>query len=568
MVLFTCLCNFIKEYAMDENYLDTLLGEVSGKDKFNNDFDMSVDKDAGIDVDLEDFGSITLSDMDGFDELGDLDLDSLDLDDIDFDDLDMTKLEAESVNSSNDDDEDFDFDTLLEENDLDEASDTLFEEKQNINESIISDTQKEEQSDVSVDDFIDSIGLDDGSMNEDNDFTDNSHDDSFNEDVFEEADNRYFEDENEQVMMSEEELFGDSSSGGNADTENMDLDALFSALGIEDDTNSSNEDNYLSTQDDFDSMFASATMSDDMSDLDDIESIDEEENKATKKGQKKLKKEKSQSKGQAKTNNKTKAPKEGKKSIQEVLFGEPDEDDIEESALIEAKKAQKEEKKAKKQQAKEEKNRKKEALSASKQKAANEKKKAKDEKNKAKQEELRAELEEEKDAKKVPTVVVILVFLAFAIGAGTVVLGAKTFDYTFVIKKATDYFERQRYRLAYDEIAGVEVRKKDEDLKDRIYTVMYVERLYESYENNITLERYDKALDALLRGLEKYDVHYDEAVELGIADDINVCKAKIVTALKDRYGLSEEDAYAIIELDGQDYSKKIIEICEKTGVGQ
>ena len=78
---------------MDENYLDTLLGEVSEKDKFNNDFDMSVDKDAGIDVDLEDFGSITLSDMDGFDELGDLDLDSLDLDDIDFDDLDMTKLE-------------------------------------------------------------------------------------------------------------------------------------------------------------------------------------------------------------------------------------------------------------------------------------------------------------------------------------------------------------------------------------------------------------------------------------------------------------------------------------------
>lgn len=62
-----------------------------------------------------------------------------------------------------------------------------------------------------------------------------------------------------------------------------------------------------------------------------------------------------------------------------------------------------------------------------------------------------------------------------------------------MIKKAANYFERQRYRLAYDEVSGVEVKEKDQDLKDRIYTVMYVERLYESYENNMKLGRADKA---------------------------------------------------------------------------
>ena len=123
-----------------------------------------------------------------------------------------------------------------------------------------------------------------------------------------------------------------------------------------------------------------------------------------------------------------------------------------------------------------------------------------------------------------------------------------------------DYYERQRYRLAYDEVSGVDVKEDDQELKDRIYTVMYVERLYESYENNLALNRPDKALDALLRGLEKHDVHYAEAVELGIAEDIDGCKAKIVMALWDNYGISEEEAYSIIALKGQEYSTKLMEI--------
>jgi uncharacterized Zn finger protein len=122
-----------------------------------------------------------------------------------------------------------------------------------------------------------------------------------------------------------------------------------------------------------------------------------------------------------------------------------------------------------------------------------------------------------------------------------------------VIKKATDYFGRQRYSMAYDEIAGVEVKQKDEELKDRIYTVMYVERLYESYENNMTLGRTDKALDALIRGLEKYDEHYEEAVELDIAGDIDTCKQKIIAALNDTFSMTEEDAYTVMAMDGQDY---------------
>ena len=96
---------------------------------------------------------------------------------------------------------------------------------------------------------------------------------------------------------------------------------------------------------------------------------------------------------------------------------------------------------------------------------------------------------------------------------------------------------------------------------------MYVERLYESYENNMSLGRPDMALDALLRGLEKYDVHYQEAVELDIVEDIDSCRAKIVDALTTVFGISEAEAYDIMELDGQAYSEKLLEYSDgiKTG---
>ena len=134
-----------------------------------------------------------------------------------------------------------------------------------------------------------------------------------------------------------------------------------------------------------------------------------------------------------------------------------------------------------------------------------------------------------------------------------------------MIKKAANYFERQRYRLAYDEVSGVEVKEKDQDLKDRIYTVMYVERLYESYENNMKLGRADKALDALLRGIQKYDEHYDEAVELDIVKDIDSCRDKIINALWNTYGITEEMAYQILAMEGQEYTKPCRSLAQSSG---
>ncbi len=538
---------------MDENYLDNLLKGVSTDNQKKNSFDKNVEKDSTVDIDFSDLDDISLDELDSLDDIS---LEELDFDDIDFDDVDITNLNSKEEKSGKEyipEEEDFDADEILEDiigmddlenlseddtdmaqlDGMDELLDAVMEEK--------SDEVKHEESSLSPED-IDNLfaELDSEDADEPLDRMEN---------VFAEAESEHIQDVNsESVDSFVDELFGDagSSDGEMSDIESMDLDDLFSALGI-DETEGVVADNYVAGEDDLEQLLQNTMMNsledDGLADIADI-------------GDKQTPK-----KTGAKSKKSAKGPKE-KKSVSEILFGAPDEDDEEEERLYQIKKAEKEAKKAKDKEDKEAKKVAKQEKQEAKKLEATKKQNEKAEKKRAKEAELLAEYEAEKGTKKVPTAVVVLVFLAFAALAVVVVFGAKNFNYAQVIKKASDYFDRQRYRLAYDEVAGVEVKEEDEELRDRIYTVMYVERLYESYENNMTLNRPDKALDSLLRGLEKYDEHYQEAVSLGIAKDIKSVKEKIINALWNTYGLSEAAAYELIGLDGIEYSEALERECE------
>ena len=434
---------------------------------------------------------------------GDPDIDMLDLEDISLDELDG----FDSIDFDNLDLDDIDFD------DIDVTS----------LDTGVASPKREEKAESDEYDFDSLLAGEDTQTG-----TEDSDNVSFDTGIFDDAEKAVLQDTSVEAMDYDE------------------LDELFRSIDMEDEKTSAasaampadNED-YSGAGTDFDELFKqSMELSMEGGELDDIQDISE------------IKKSSSEKK---------------KKSLNEILFGEPDEDDAEEERLLAEKKAQNEIKKAEKNQKKEEKKalkdaKKQEAL-AIKEKESQAKGKAKAEKKAAAEAEYMAELEAEKGEKQVPTIVVIIVFALFAALGVFVVFGTKAFDYNRLIKKATEYFDREKYRMAYDEIAGVDVKKEDEELKDRIYTVMYVERLYESYENNMKLGRADKALDALIRGLEKYDEHYEEAVELDIVKDIDVCKKKIISALWSTYSISEQEAMAIMTLEGQEYTKALEEYC-------
>ncbi len=534
---------------MDENYLDDLLKGVSTDNQKKNSFDKIVDKDSGVDIDFSDLDDISLEELDSLDDISLDDLEFDDLDGVDFDDLDITNLNSTNKESTEyiPEQEEFNADDMLagideiEEFEVEEAEDlitdedldSLFEEENQKSEKV-DDVPKTDSNDADV--SISQMPIEDTTLSTEN------IDNLFSQMDLE--DGAFESGEELNSAAGFEDVFAQADSDKADDIDNMDLDDLFSALGI-DETEGVSSDNFVSGEEDLDQLLQ-ATMASSLEDaaLADIESKEDRPQKKTK------------------VKNKNQSGAKEKKSMSEILFGAPDEDDEEEERLFEIKKAEKAAKKAKKQEdneakkvAKQEKKQQKDAENAK-------KKTEKEDKKRLKEAELLAELEAEKGQKKVPNLVVILVFAAFVALAFLVVIGAKNFNYTQVIKKATDYFDRQRYRLAYEEVAGVEVKEEDEDLRDRIYTVMYVERLYESYENNMTLERPDKALDSLLRGLEKYDEHYEEAVTLGIAKDIKSVKEKIVNALWNTYGISEAAAYELMKLEGIEYSETLAQLCK------
>ena len=580
---------------MDENYLDNLLNEISldkeidhnVEDELDNQiqsekekrqdtsnlskddlFDLGLNEDAeNTNLDDEDsFSEDQMDELDKLDDMADLDMGEFGFFGIYFDDLDVTKLDELP--------DDADLDALLKEFDGNFEIEDHFKqdstdstEKEAKQEDIVESSkepdsdkkdgvEKPDQQTFDADQFLDGLLLDEeqeaAQKNPLEEVNMEQEDVSQTEETKEESatsnDEAYdlddlLEDMGEETRSSEEEITDipeedkqpENIEGQPAEEEvkasdGDDLEDLFSLLDLdENESQEHNEDESSKNE---------IPMQDNPLDDLDVVGLQEPDDEVSKK-EKPVK----------------------KKSLMTILFGEPDEDDElspEELEAIEQKKA---EKKAKKEAARLAKEEKKAAAKEEKAAKTGDKKKAQEEKKKVRAvKKAKQKEEEEKNAEPVKPLnkpAVVFIFTLFLGGTFLFYLGMNNFNYTLAIQKATDYFDNQKYHKAYDEIKGVEVKEKDQDLKDRIYTVMYVERLYEAYQNNIELDRQKKALDSLLRGVDKYYEYYDEAQKLGIVDDLNYSFAQIQTALQDHYGITVEQAAAINQLDSYEYVQTV-----------
>lgn len=567
---------------MDENYLDNLLNEFSLDNEIDHKiedeldeqmlqekideqesrtatkeeaFEFDLQKDASMMADIDDlqFSEDQIDELDQLDNLADLDIGDLDFSDIDFDDVDITKLEGMEDGGFDE------FDDLLKDFEGDLQIDSFFEKEDEEASDLDAEDVSIAQNDsveVQEDIQMEPSGLEESEVeaesNQENLNEDQFDTDAFLDSLIEESDaekaeqdpivelSDEAESENEELEFSSQqedavaavdnynpldelEGFSDFGSLQEQDSQEEDLDDLLSMLDGGEGQVESSDNLGEETQVELNTELLDG--------LDDIEDLD--------------------------------APpsKKKKKSFMEILFGEPDEDDViseEELAKIEeakaAKKAKKEAAKAAKEAKAAEKKEQKALEKGKKQKEDNEKKRVKAEK---KAQQRAADEAEAKLEKKLNVPMVIFIFSLFLGGTFLFLTATDNFNYSQAIQKAANYFANKRYRSAYDEISGVEVKEKDQPLKDRIYTVMYVERLYESYESNVKLNREEKALDCLLRAVDKYYEHYEEAEELGIVSDLDYSFSQVQDVLLNRYGINVEQAIGINQLDNFEYVKQI-----------
>ena len=548
---------------MDENYLDQLLKGLEHPDSDVSDFDMaemaSLENPLSGSEDMleenlaADAGHINdiawsdseipveeISELDELDHQADMDMETMDFDDIDFDDLDVTKMDVnpvpfqkdlENVNELN-----------IDEMYLDESEDDLFEqefrkmqEEEPAGKVTLSDLEDMEPDGVAAIEEMEEIPvpeMEEAPAEEVPVEEVPAEEVPVEEVPVEEVQNTSLDTEEDSMNMESDssdidalfqEVFGEidtpkeeeaSSAVEKPAESKSDMDDLFSMLGIEE--NSKMASQPIPEEDEIPDFEIPPELAD-------VEEIKKE-------------------------------PK--KKTFWDILFGEDEDDELtpeQEEALAKAK----EEKLQAKLEKKEQKKAKKAESDAKKRSDQADKTAKVAAKKAAKKEEEERLLAEEGPEKKLNKVLVAIVMLFFLGVGGFVIVGTSVFDYSLVITKATNYFERQRYGLAYREILGVEVKERHQELADKIYTVMYVERQYEAYQNYVILNDPKLALDALLQGLDKYDEYYNDAVALDVADDLNIAKAKILSALTNTYGLSEDQAKEILQLDDNAYTSQV-----------
>lgn len=191
------------------------------------------------------------------------------------------------------------------------------------------------------------------------------------------------------------------------------------------------------------------------------------------------------------------------------------------------------------------------------------KKEAKAEKKARKLEEAKLLLEE-MERTRINRAGASIVFIFFAMIAVVIIVGTSVLSYSLSIRNAEYEFNRDEYTLAYNEIYGLDVKPEDIVLYDRIMTVMYVQKQLNSYDNYYGMNDMPKALDSLLKGLQRYEKYIDLAIELEVDSDLDSVRKKILEKVSASFMMTEQEAMEIIQSDNQaEYSKKVYDAVDK-----
>lgn len=254
------------------------------------------------------------------------------------------------------------------------------------------------------------------------------------------------------------------------------------------------------------------------------------------------------------------------------LFGNVVNDEIaeaerkaaEEEKAAEAEKAEqdavrKEEKEAEKAAKAEEKAAKKAAKAERKAARKAEKEAAKAEK-KARKEEEAAKEEQFEVTGKLNKIGVAIIAIFTVVFLTAEILGTNIYGVSHAKRAANSYFELGKYTQAYQEILGTNLKEKDPDTYNKIKTVMQVQRSINAYNNYNEMNYYPDALNALLRGIQRYEANLESARELDVVSDMDQCKAQILSLLNSEFGVSESEAYALLALEKNQYDSQVVQL--------
>lgn len=243
------------------------------------------------------------------------------------------------------------------------------------------------------------------------------------------------------------------------------------------------------------------------------------------------------------------------KKLKDKVYKEAEAKEKAEKEKEEKEKAEKAAKEAKKKKdAEEKKARAADAKKAkeAKAKAAKEAKAAKKDAKLKRQQEIQELLEQiDENEGKINKIGATIIFLMFISLAVFIVIGTNIYSYNNSIKNAKEQFSFKHYDEAYNYIYGIDVRKEDQEIYNKIMTVMYVKKQLNSYYTLYDMRRYDEALDSLVKGIRRYDKFIGAAEIYEIESDLKSVRDDIFKEAKDVFHVTKKELEELASIEDQ-----------------
>jgi len=230
-----------------------------------------------------------------------------------------------------------------------------------------------------------------------------------------------------------------------------------------------------------------------------------------------------------------------------------DQTPVEEEDPKAKKKREKEEKKKQKQKEKEEKKKQKEAEKAAKP---------------PKEKKVRPPKEPDNSPVIPMKGIIPFVILGISVLALILISGNTIYNHR-AINEAKSLYENGNYASCYTKLYGLgdKLEEEDADLLEKSRILAKLELNLKEYNMAMEQENYGEALDALVLGTYSYVRNKDAAERLNITDSFNALGSQIETNLSHEFGLSEDDAVAMVRLGTRkEYTKKIHEVLKSVNL--
>ena len=162
--------------------------------------------------------------------------------------------------------------------------------------------------------------------------------------------------------------------------------------------------------------------------------------------------------------------------------------------------------------------------------------------------------------------VVLIWIFALSIFA-LVFIGNSLLSYSNSISAAETSFDQGHYVASYKELAGMKIKGGDEEIYEKAKLLAGVQAELDAYYSMMEVRKFDLALDCLVRGLGRAELHRAEAAELGIEPQLNTVADEIEMQLADQFNVTKEQAAELYDISRRDdYSLELDAILYELGL--